>query len=99
MIIQLGANHRWLCKLSELREIKTIGNIVPIETVYIDAVEGGRVEEKYVETGTVVTEGDVIVKLSNTNLALSVMLREAELFAHSNNLRNTRLSRVQRKNS
>jgi HlyD family secretion protein len=75
--------------------VPVIGNIVPVKTVYIDAIEGGSVEEKYVEPGAFVSKGDMILKLSNTNLALNVMLREAELSDHSNDLRNTRLSMEQ----
>jgi len=71
--------------------IPVTGNVVPIKTVYLDAVEGGRVEVKYIEEGTLVETGDKILKLDNTNLHLDIMYREAELFQQINNLRNTRL--------
>ena len=71
--------------------IPVTGNVVPIKTVYLDAVEGGRVEVKYIEEGTLVDAGDKILKLDNTNLHLDIMYREAELFQQINNLRNTRL--------
>ena len=71
--------------------IPVIGNVLPIKTVYLDAVEGGRVETRYIEAGTLVQEGDEILKLSNTNLLLDIMYREAQLFEQSNNLRNSRL--------
>jgi len=71
--------------------IPVTGNVVPIKTVYLDAVEGGRVEFKYIEEGTLVETGDKILKLDNTNLHLDIMYREAELFQQINNLRNTRL--------
>lgn len=71
--------------------IPVTGNVVPIKTVYLDAVEGGRVELKYIEEGALVTTGDEILKLDNTNLHLDIMYREAELFQQINNLRNTRL--------
>ncbi|UCE19814.1 MAG: HlyD family efflux transporter periplasmic adaptor subunit [Gemmatimonadota bacterium] len=71
--------------------IPVIGNVLPIKTVYLDAVEGGRVETRFVEAGTLVQEGDKILKLSNTNLLLDIMYREAQLFEQSNNLRNSRL--------
>ncbi|MBN1551612.1 efflux RND transporter periplasmic adaptor subunit, partial [bacterium] len=61
-------------------------------SVYLGAVEGGRVEEIFVEPGTMVKKGDRILRLSNTSLLLDIMYREAELFQQSNNLRNTRLS-------
>jgi HlyD family secretion protein len=75
--------------------IPVMGNVLPINTFYLNAVEGGRVEEIYLEAGTFVKEGDKILKLANTNLLLDIMWREAELFQQSNNLRNTRLSMEQ----
>ena len=75
--------------------IPIMGNVLPINIFYLDAVEGGRVEEIYLEAGTFVKKGDKILKLANTNLLLDIMWREAELFQQSNNLRNTRLSMEQ----
>ena len=75
--------------------IPVMGNVLPINTFYLDAVEGGRVEEIYLEAGTFIKKGDKILKLANTNLLLDIMWREAELFQQSNNLRNTRLSMEQ----
>jgi HlyD family secretion protein len=72
--------------------IPVTGNVIPIKTVYLDAMEGGRVEKIYVEAGTFVKKGDPILLLGNTNLLLDIMYREAELFQQSNNLRNTRLA-------
>ncbi len=71
------------------------GTIVPIRTLYLDAIEGGRVEKRYLEAGSYVQEGDPILQLSNTNLLLDIMYREAELFQQSNNLRNTQLAMEQ----
>jgi HlyD family secretion protein len=75
--------------------IPIMGNVLPINTFYLNAVEGGRVEEIFLEAGTFVKEGDGILRLANTNLLLDIMWREAELFQQSNNLRNTRLSMEQ----
>lgn len=75
--------------------IPVIGEVMPIETYHLDAVEGGRVEEIYIEAGSVVKQGDKILSLGNTNLLLDIMWREAELFQQSNNLRNTRLQMEQ----
>lgn len=77
--------------------IPVIGEVMPIDTHHLDAVDGGRVEEIYMEAGTVVNKGDKILKLANTNLLLDIMWREAELFQQSNNLRNTRLQMEQYK--
>jgi HlyD family secretion protein len=71
--------------------IPVTGTVLPIKTIYLDAIEGGRVETRYIEAGSFVNEGDPILKLGNTNLLLDIMFREAELFQQSNNLRNTRL--------
>jgi HlyD family secretion protein len=75
--------------------IPVMGNVLPIYQHYLDAAEGGRVEEIYLEAGTFVKKDDRILKLANTNLLLDIMWREAELFQQSNNLRNTRLSMEQ----
>ncbi len=71
--------------------IPVTGNVLPIKTIYLDAVEGGRVEKKFIEAGSMVKEGDAILLLTNTNLLLDIMFREAQFFEQSNNLRNTRL--------
>jgi len=53
--------------------------VVPRETVYIDAVDGGRVDRVLVEAGDVVQEGQPLVELSNTNLVLQVIQQESQL--------------------
>ena len=75
--------------------IPITGNIIPIKTVYLDAIEGGRVEKLFLEAGTMVEQGDEILSLGNTNLLMDIMFREAEFFEQSNNLRNTRLAMEQ----
>jgi len=77
--------------------ITNTGTVQPIRTVYIDALEGGQVKEILIEEGTMVKEGDIILRLSNTNLHLSIMNREASLAEQMNNLRNTRLLMEQNK--
>lgn len=72
--------------------IPVIGNVLPINTVYLDAVEGGRVEKIYLEAGAIIKKGEPILKLVNTDLLMTIMWREAEVFEQSNYLRNTRLS-------
>jgi len=66
--------------------------VEPERTVYLDAVEGGRVESILVEDGTYVEEGQPILELSNTSLQLDVIAREAEVSEQLNNLRNTQLA-------
>ena len=67
------------------------GRLVPRSTVYLDAVEGGRVEEVLVEDGAVVDAGDPIVRLSNTNLQLEVLGREAAVTEQLNFMRTLEL--------
>jgi len=71
--------------------IPVTGQVIPIDTRYLVASEGGRIEKIFAQPGSYVKEGDEILKLSNTNLLLDIMYREAELYRQSNNLRNTRL--------
>lgn len=68
------------------------GQVAPLKTVFLDAIEGGRVEAIYVEDGAQVEAGDLIIDLSNTQLQLAVIAREAEVTEQLNNLRNTELS-------
>ncbi len=56
------------------------GTVLPLTTIYLDAIEGGRVEEKYVEDGTIMTKGQPILKLSNTDLELSLVNQETEVY-------------------
>ena len=66
--------------------------VEPERTVYLDAIEGGRVEAILVEEGSFVDEGQPLVELSNTSLQLDVIAREAEISEQLNNLRNTQLA-------
>lgn len=53
--------------------------VVPRETLYIDAVDGGRVERVLIQAGDMVQEGQPLIELSNTNLALQVIQQESQL--------------------
>ena len=64
-------------------------SVEPERTVYLDAIEGGRVEAVLVEEGAVVEAGQPLIELSNTQLQLDVIAREAEVSEQLNNLRNT----------
>ena len=64
------------------------GIIQPIKTVYIDAVEGGRIEEMLVEDGSLVTKGQIILRLSNPDLQLSYLNQEAQIISQINSIRN-----------
>ncbi|MES1224551.1 MAG: HlyD family efflux transporter periplasmic adaptor subunit [Bacteroidota bacterium] len=56
------------------------GTVSPQNSIYLDALEGGVVEEKYVDDGTMVTKGQPILRLSNTNLELNLSNQETEVF-------------------
>jgi len=67
------------------------GRLVPRSTVFLDAIEGGRVEQILVEDGALVNAGDPIAVLSNTNLQLEVLGREAAVTEQLNNMRTIEL--------
>lgn len=73
------------------------GVVQPIRTVFIDAVQGGRVEAIFVNDGAVLKEGDSILRLSNPNMELDYMNRETQMYEVINNLQNTKLNMEQRK--
>lgn len=75
--------------------IRVIGQVMPSTIIYLDAVEGGRVEERCIEEGTQVKTGDVILRLSNPLLNIGIMQSEADLAYQENELRNTRISMEQ----
>src|SRR5436190_22060455 len=56
------------------------GVILPITTIYLDALEGGRVEEKFVEDGAIMKKDQPILRLSNTDLELSLVNQETAVY-------------------
>jgi HlyD family secretion protein len=72
--------------------IAVIGTVEPIKTIYLDAIEGGRVEEIVIEEGNMVKKGDVILKLSNTNLILEISNNEAAVSRAVNEFQNTKIN-------
>jgi len=56
------------------------GTVLPITTIYLDALEGGRVEEIFVEDGTIMKQGEPILRLSNTDLELSLVNQETSVY-------------------
>lgn len=56
------------------------GIVLPLTTIYLDAQEGGRVEEKFVEDGAIMKKGQPIMRLSNTDLALSLVTQETQVY-------------------
>lgn len=82
--------------ISEIRKgafqefIPITGIVLPITTIYLDAAEGGRVEEKFVEDGAIMKKGEPIMRLSNTDLELSLANQETSVFEVLTQLQNTK---------
>jgi HlyD family secretion protein len=72
--------------------IPITGTVQPIQTVFLDALEGGTVKHRFVEDGSMVKAGQPIIELSNPQLHMDAINREAQLLDQQNNLRNTRLA-------
>ncbi|MCB0771383.1 MAG: efflux RND transporter periplasmic adaptor subunit, partial [Flavobacteriales bacterium] len=86
--LQIGTVHQGL-----FREfIPVTGTVQPIQTVFLDALEGGTVKQRFVEDGHMVKAGERIIELSNPQLHMDAINREAQLLDQQNNLRNTRLA-------
>jgi len=75
--------------------ITNLGKVEPIRTIYLDVEEAGRVEELFVDDGATVTKGQEILRLSNTDLNLSIMNSEASLAEQTSRMRDTRLAMEQ----
>ena len=73
------------------------GTVEPITTVKLDADEGGRVEEKLIEEGSMVKKGDIILRLSNPDLFLNILNSESLLAEKENFLRTTQIEMEQEK--
>jgi len=83
---------------SEFQEfIPVTGTVIPIQTVYVDALEGGRVEEIFVEAGNMVNKDDIILRLENTNLLLDISRQQSAMLDQKNSLRNTQLQMEKQK--
>jgi HlyD family secretion protein len=66
--------------------------VAPLVTVYLDAVEGGQVEQLAVEDGATVTKGQLLAVLSNADLQLSTLARQTEVEQQLNNMRSQELA-------
>ncbi len=71
------------------------GTVEPITIIFLDAQEGGRVEDKLIEEGSMVKKGDIILRLSNPDLHLNILDSEAQLAEKENFLRNTQVTMEQ----
>ena len=64
------------------------GNIQPLNTVFLDAVNGGVVDQIFVEEGSFVEAGQPILQLSNNNLRLSAAQNDTSITEQLNFLGN-----------
>ncbi|MBK6930880.1 MAG: HlyD family efflux transporter periplasmic adaptor subunit [Saprospirales bacterium] len=71
--------------------IPVTGVVEPLRTVFIDAVEGGKVEEKFVEDGALLQTNQPILRLSNPDLMVNYLNQEATIISQINQIRNTSL--------
>lgn len=84
--------------ISEVQEdafqefIQVTGTVQPIQTIYLDAIEGGVVQQVFLESGTMVQKSDTILTLTNSGLQLQVMQQTSGLYDQINNVRNSRLN-------
>ena len=69
-----------ITKGSFQENIPVNGVVLPLTTIYLDAVEGGRVEEKYVDDGAIMKKGQPILRLSNTDLQLGLVTQETNVY-------------------
>lgn len=83
-------------KKSTFQEFIPVNGIVqPVATIYLDALEGGRVEERFVEDGAIVKKNQPILRLSNTDLELSLANQETAVFDVLTQMQNTKNNAVQ----
>ncbi|NCC71885.1 MAG: HlyD family efflux transporter periplasmic adaptor subunit [Sphingobacteriia bacterium] len=80
-------------KLDRFQEYIPVDAIVfPKTTVYIDAVQGGTVEQVFVDDGAELKAGDTILKLLNIDMELRYMDQETRMYDAINNLQNSKVS-------
>ena len=68
------------------------GDVEPINLVLVNTLEGGSVEEIFIEDGVFVEEGTPLLKLSNPSATLGYLNQETAIIEQINNLRNLKLA-------
>ena len=71
--------------------ISVIGTVEPIQTIFLDATEGGRVEEIFRREGGMVEIGEPLARLTNTTLLLDISNAETNYTRTVNDMRMTRV--------
>lgn len=77
--------------------VRINGQVLPINTIHLSAIEGGMVDQKLVEEGSEVSRGQTIISLTNPRLSLDILDSEAQLAEKQNFLRNTQVAMEQEK--
>ena len=72
--------------------IQVTGTLQPKRSIFLDAVEGGVIESIMIPTGSMVSKGDTILTLSNSNLRLQVLQQSSSIYDQINQARNSRLN-------
>ena len=75
------------------------GVLEPEKSVWINANDGGNVQEIFAEEGQMVKAGDVLMLLSNERITLDLMQRETQMVEQINNMRNIRITLNQNQRS
>lgn len=68
------------------------GKIEPLNSVLINVVEGGAVQEIFVEDGAMVQKGESLMRIYNPNSELSYLQQETAIIEQTNNLKNLKIS-------
>jgi HlyD family secretion protein len=80
-------------KLDRFQEFIPVDGVAyPKTTIYIDAVQGGSIEDVFVEDGANLQKGDPILKLVNADMELQYMDQETRMYDAINNLQNSKVS-------
>lgn len=72
--------------------IPVTGNVLPITTIFLDAIEGGKIDTIYRKAGSFVNQGDLILKLENTTLHIQISNQDAQVVEQRNLLTNTKFN-------
>lgn len=65
--------------------------VTPLNSMLVNVIEGGSVQEIYVENGAMVTKGQPLVRLYNPNTELTYMQQETSIIEQINNLNKAKL--------
>jgi HlyD family secretion protein len=71
------------------------GTVKPATSVYLDVDEGGRVDEIFVEGGSHIEKGDLILRLSNATMQRDAIDTETQLLYNLNIQRDAEFNRAQ----